>query len=112
MWGLNVVDAVTRECLTAMPDTSISACRVARELPALIERRGKPRMILLGEVTKLTSNVILKWCADTKIKGHCIALDKPMQKGFLERFNGWMREEFLNETLFPSLNHVHDLIAT
>ena len=42
---LNIVDDVTRECLAAVPETSISGRRVARELTALIERRGKPRMI-------------------------------------------------------------------
>jgi transposase InsO family protein len=39
---LNIVDDVTRECLAAIPDTSISGRRVARELTALIKRRGKP----------------------------------------------------------------------
>ena len=43
---LNIVDDVTRECLAAIPDTSISGRRVARELTALIERRGKPGMIV------------------------------------------------------------------
>lgn len=43
---LNVVDDVTRECLAAIPDTSISGRRVARELTALIERRGKPGTIV------------------------------------------------------------------
>jgi transposase InsO family protein len=38
---LNVVDDVTRECLAAIPDTSTSGRRVARELTALIERHGK-----------------------------------------------------------------------
>ena len=39
---LNVVDDVTRECLAAIPDTSISGRRVTRELTTLIDRRGKP----------------------------------------------------------------------
>ena len=39
---LNVVDDVTRECLGAIPDTSISGVRVARELTAIIAKRGKP----------------------------------------------------------------------
>ena len=42
---LNVVDDVTRECLAAIPDTSISGKRVARELTTLIERRGKAKDI-------------------------------------------------------------------
>ena len=47
---LNVVDDVTRECLAAIPDTSISGRRVARELTALIERHGKPGMIVSDNV--------------------------------------------------------------
>ena len=108
---LNVVDDVTRECLAAIPDTSISGCRVARELMALIERRGKPGMIVSDNGTELTSNAILKWCAETKIDWHYIAPGKPMQNGFVESFNGRMRDEFLNETLFRNLAHARDLIA-
>lgn len=79
---------------------SISGRRVARELTALIERRGKPGMIVSDNGTELTSNAILKWCAETKIEWHYIAPGKPMQNGFVESFNGRMRDEFLNETLF------------
>ena len=42
---LNVVDDATRECLLAVADTSISGKRVARELTALITRRGRPRCV-------------------------------------------------------------------
>ena len=38
---LNTVDDVTRECLAAVPDTSIPGRRVARELKMLIDRRGR-----------------------------------------------------------------------
>jgi len=80
---LNVVDDVTRECLAAIPDTSISGRRVARELTALIERRGKPGMIVSDNGTELTSNAILKWCAEHKFDWHYIAPGKPMQNGFV-----------------------------
>ncbi|KNH03570.1 Mobile element protein [Qipengyuania citrea LAMA 915] len=43
---LNIVDDVTRECLRAVPDTSISGRRVVRELAELIAERGKPGMIV------------------------------------------------------------------
>ena len=39
---LNIVDDVTKECLGAVPDTSISGRRVALELTTIVERRGKP----------------------------------------------------------------------
>lgn len=69
---LNVMDDVTRECLAAIPDTSISGRRVARELAALIERRGKPGRIISDNVRGLGSNAILKWCAENKIEWHYI----------------------------------------
>ena len=60
--------------------------------------------------TELTSNAILKWCTEHKIEWHYIAPGKPMQNGFVESFNGRMRDEFLNETLFRNLAHARDLI--
>jgi putative transposase len=43
---LNVIDDVTKECLAASVDTSISGRRVARELDAIIARRGKPDLVI------------------------------------------------------------------
>ena len=47
---LNIVDDVTRECLRAVLDTSISGKRVARELGDLIAERGAPKMIVSDNV--------------------------------------------------------------
>jgi len=52
---LNVVDDVTHECLAAIPDTSISGHRVARELTALLERRGRPGMVVSDNVLRAES---------------------------------------------------------
>lgn len=108
---LNIVDDVTRECLAAVPDTSISGARVARELSKLIGMRGKPGMIVSDNGTELTSNAILKWIADNDVAWHYIAPGKPMQNGYCESFNGRMRDELLNESLFMDQNHARELIA-
>lgn len=108
---LNIVDDVTRECLAAIPDTSISGRRVARELTTLIERRGKPGMIVSDNGTELTSNAILAWSKDHKVEWHYIAPGKPMQNGYVESFNGRMRDELLNENLFFGLDHARSAIA-
>jgi putative transposase len=108
---LNIVDDVTRECLAAIPDTSISERRVARELTALIERRGKPGMIVSDHGTEFTCNAILAWAEQNRITWHFIAPGKPMQNGFCESFNGRMRDELLNETLFLGLDHARTRIA-
>lgn len=100
---LNVVDDVTRECLGAIPEFSISGVRVARELTAIIAKRGKPGMIVSDNGTELTSNAILTWSAETRVEWHYIAPGKPMQNGYVESFNGRMRDELLNESLFLGL---------
>lgn len=109
---LNVVDDVTRECLGAIPDVSISGRRVARELSRIIEWRGaRPGMIISDHGTELTSNAILAWSAEQGINWHYIAPGKPMQNAFIESFNGRMRDELLNETLFHGLAHARAAIA-
>ena len=58
---LNVARGVTRECLRAVVDTSISGRRVARELDGLIAERGAPKTIVNDNGTELTSNAVLAW---------------------------------------------------
>src|ERR1700689_414752 len=97
--------------LAAIPDTSIPGRRVARELTTLIEQRGKPGMIVSDNGTEFTCNAMLTWSEDHQIAWHFIAPGKPMQNGFCESFNGRMRDELLNETLFFGLDHARARIA-
>jgi putative transposase len=108
---LNIVDDVTRECLASIPDTSISGTRVARELTVLIARRGKPEMIVSDNGTEFTSNAILTWVGTHGIDWHYIQPGKPMQNAYVESFNGRMRDELLNETLFFGLDHARTELA-
>jgi putative transposase len=102
---LVVVDDCTRECLLLVADTSLSGHRVARELDRIIEERGKPKMIVSDNGTELTSTAILRFADNHKIAWHYIAPGKPVQNAFVESFNGRLRDELLNETLFRSLPH-------
>lgn len=108
---LCVIDDFSRECLAAVVDTSLSGQRVARELDRIVEIRGRPCMVVSDNGTELTSNAILKWQEERKVEWHYIAPGKPMQNGFVESFNGRLRDECLNEHLFDSLRHARDLIA-
>ena len=108
---LAIVDDCTRECLALAADTSLSGIRAARELDRLMARRGKPKMIVSDNGSELTSNAILAWAGKTTVEWHYIAPGKPMQNAFVESFNGRLRDEFLNETLFSTLAQARMALA-
>lgn len=108
---LAVVDDFTRECIALVADTSLSGARVGRELDMLISRRGRPLMIVSDNGTEFTSMAILRWSQQAQIEWHYIAPGKPQQNAFVESFNGRLRDELLNETLFSSLDHARGLLA-
>jgi putative transposase len=108
---LAIVDDFTRECLALVADTSLSGLRVARELDAIIAERGKPAACVSDNGTELTSTAILRWSRDSGIEWHYIAPGKPQQNAFIESFNGRLRDELLNETLFSSLAHARVALA-
>ena len=109
---LAVVDDGTRECLGLVPDTSLSGVRVARELDRIIAVRGKPAAIVSDNGTELTSNAILAWADERRVGWHYIAPGKPTQNAFVESFNGRLRDELLNETLFRSLPQAREALET
>ena len=68
-------------------------------------------MIVSDHGTEFTSNAILTWSKDHRVEWHYIAPGKPMQNGYVESFNGRMRDELLNESLFFGLDHARSAIA-
>jgi putative transposase len=115
-WGrrfrvLNIIDDVTKECLAAVADTSLSGTRVVRELEALRVRRGKPGVIVSDNGTEFTSSAVLKFTQEHKLDWRYIAPGKPTQNAFAESFRGRMRDEGLNEHLFFSMNRARVVIA-
>ncbi len=68
---------------------------------------GDPRVMRI----ELASNAVLARCGEIGVEWHYIAPGKPMQNGFCESFNGRMRDELLNETLFLSPAHAPVEIA-
>ena len=80
-----------------------------RELASQRRRFGYRRLlIMLGREGihvnhKKLSMAILRWTQETRIEWHYIAPGKPTQNAFIESFNGRLRDELLNETIFASL---------
>ena len=101
-----VVDGHTRECLSLVTDTSLSGLRVTRKLDRIIENRGQ----VSDKGTEFTSIAVLKWVRETGIGWHYIAPGKPQQNAFIESFDGKLRDECLNETLFSTLAEARKIL--
>lgn len=69
-------------------------------------------MIASDHGTEFTCNAMLAWSKTAAIDWHFIAPGKPMQNGFIESFNGRMRDELLNDTLFFDLDDARAKLAT
>lgn len=95
----------------AIPESSISGHRAARKLTALIERRGKPGMIVSDNGTELTSNAIQRGVRREQGRMALHRARKADAELFVERLNGRMRDQFLNKTRFRNVPHVRDLIS-
>jgi putative transposase len=114
-WGrririLCIVDDFTREGLALVVDTSISGRRLVRELEALIAHRGRPAVIVSDNGTEMTCRAVLEWCNRSGVAWHYIAPGKPQQNGFVESFNGKLRDECLNEEIFANLAEARAVI--
>ena len=105
----NVIDDFNREALAIEIDTSLPAERVIRVLDQVINWRGKPRRIRVDNGPEFISSKLGMWCEDKGICLQFIQPGKPMQNGYIERFNGSFRRDVLDAYLFENLSQVRML---
>ena len=108
---LNVLDDFNREGLGIEIDFSLPAERVVRALNQIIEWRGQPFAIRVDNGPEYISATLSQWAAGKGIALNHIQPGKPQQNAFVESFNGRLRDELLNETLFSSLAEARTLLA-
>lgn len=106
---LNVMDDCSREVLAIEIDTSLSSKRVIRTLERIIEQRGTPIAIRTDNGPEFTSKDLELWSIDKGINIQFIQPGKPMQNGYIERFNRLYREAVLDAYLFFDLSEVRIL---
>lgn len=106
---LNILDEGTRECLAIEVDTSLPAARVIRVLERLKQQRGLPIQIRVDNGPELVSAEFYDWCEQHGIAIAYIQPGNPQQNGFVERFNGSFRREFLDAYLFETLTQVKEI---
>jgi putative transposase len=107
---LTVIDCYNRECLRIEVDTSINGARVARIMEELRDRRGLPQKIVIDNGPEFTGKVLDAWAYARDVKLHFIQPGKPSQNGYIESFNGRLRDECLNEHWFMSVDDARRII--
>src|SRR5450755_4487842 len=108
---LNIIDDCNRKALAIEVDTSLSAKRVIRVLKRIIAWRGKPKVIRVDNGPEFTSKDFELWCREQGIIIQYIQPGRPMQNGFIERFNGSYRREILDAYVFFELHEVRKITA-
>jgi putative transposase len=107
---LTMIDTYTKESLRIEVDTSIGGQRVAAVLTQISAFRGLPESIVVDNGPEFISNALDAWAYVRGIKLHFIRPGKPVDKAFMESFNGKLRDECLNENWFMSLEHARTVI--
>ncbi len=102
----NVIDDFNREALAVEVDTSISAQRVVRILNRIAVWRGLPARIRFDNGPELTALAVADWAEENGVELEFIKPGRPMQNGFIERFNRSYREAVLNMYIFETLEDV------
>jgi putative transposase len=105
----NIIDDFNREALIVESYFSINALRVIQIIERLILESGKPLAIRVDNGPEFIANVLHEWCVSKGIKLQYIQPGKPMQNGYVERFNRSYRESVLDANIFRNLTEVRIL---
>jgi putative transposase len=100
---LTVVDQYTRECLTLLADVALSGEKVATALDQVVALRGTPQSITVDNGTEFASKAMDHWAYKNGVHLDFIRPGRPVENGYIESFNGKLRDECLNVEVFFSL---------
>ena len=107
---LTVIDEYTRECLALLVSRRITCQDVIDQLFNLFVLRGIPEHIRSDNGTEFTAGEIRKWLSHLGVKTLFIEPGSPWENGYIESFNGKLRDELLNREIFTTLTEARVLI--
>jgi putative transposase len=100
---LTVMDQYTRECLCVSADRSQTGEKVVEQMKRLGALRGVPESITTDNGSEFAGQAMDAWAHQAGVKLDFIRPGRPVQNGYIESFNGRLRDEFLNGEIFFSL---------
>jgi putative transposase len=109
---LTVVDQFTRECVTLQADRSMTGMKVAQALERAKQERGSlPESITVDNGSEFSSRALEAWAMSQEVQLCFIRPGHPVENGFIESFNGRLRDECLNVEWFSSLDEARNKLA-
>ena len=109
---LNIMDEYSRECLCILVDRHITADDVIEVLSTLFINVGIPEHIRSDNGPELTVKALRAWLSDLEVNTLFIEPGSPWENGYIESFNGKLRDELLNREIFTTLWEAKVLIES
>jgi putative transposase len=100
---LNILDEYSRECLKIHINRQVKATDVICELSELFVERGAPDYLRSDNGSEFTADVVRQWLGRLSVKTAFIEPGSPWENGYIESFNGKMRDELLNGEIFDTM---------
>jgi transposase InsO family protein len=106
---LNIIDEFTRECLRIKVNRKIGSQDVIDELFNLFIFRGIPEHVRSDNGPEFTARAVRNWLNRLGVKTLFIERGSPWENGYIESFNGKLRDELLNREIFTTLDEARVL---
>lgn len=100
---LTIIDEYTRQCLAILVDRRITSQNVIEQLFYLFVFRGVPEHIRSDNGPEFTAKAVRRWLNDLEVNTLFIERGSPWENGYIESFNGKLRDELLNREIFTTL---------
>ena len=107
---LTLIDEFTRECLAIDVRRKLGSEDVLERLSELFIQRGAPAYIRSDNGPEFTARKVREWLGRVKVKTLYIEPGSPWENGYIESFNGKLRDELLNLEIFDTLLEAQVLI--
>ena len=100
---LNIVDEFSRECLSIRVERGLTSYDVVDLLATLFVERGAPDFIRSDNGSEFTAHIVREWLGRLGVKTLYIEPGSPWENGYIESFNGKLRDELLNGEIFDTI---------
>ena len=105
-----MIDEYSRECLASKVARQLTHHDVLEVLTKLFVQKGVPVHIRSDNGSEFTAKRVRDWLSNLQIKPLFIEPGSPWENGYIESFNGKMRDELLNGEIFYTLKEAQILI--